>query len=62
MFCYRLELPNGQPADPPQFAASTPEWRSGDPIFVRAGTILRVVDVRPAASENDQPVLIVRPD
>lgn len=62
MFRYRLELPNGKPADPPQFSAATQIWGPGDPIFVRPGTILRVVEVRPAAAENDEPVLIVRPD
>jgi hypothetical protein len=62
MFPYRLELANGQPADPPHLAAATQVWRRGDPVFVRPGTTLRVIDVRPAASEDDEPVLVVRPD
>ena len=61
MFRYRLELPNGKPADPPQLSAATQIWRPGDPVFVRPGTILRVVVVRPA-SEDAEPVLVVRPD
>ena len=32
MFRHRLELPNGQPADPPQFSAATQMWRPGDPV------------------------------
>jgi ubiquitin-protein ligase len=62
MFRYRLELPNGQPADPPQFSAATQMWRPGEPVFVRPGTILRVLEVRPAAREDAEPVLVVRPD
>lgn len=60
MFRYRLELPNGKPADPPHFSAATQVWRAGDPIFVRPGTILRVVKVR--SKSEAEAVLVVRPD
>ena len=62
MFSYRLEFANGEPADPPRLAAATQVWRPGDPVFVRPGTTLRILEVRPAAREDGEPVLVVRPD
>jgi len=55
MFRYRLELPNGQPADPPRFSAATQVWAPDDPVFVRPGMILRVVEVRPPATKRQSP-------
>jgi hypothetical protein len=34
MHPYKLELPNGEPADPPTFQSSEPNWRVGDVIFL----------------------------
>jgi hypothetical protein len=60
-FQFRLQLANGEPADPPTFATAVPTWRPGDPVFIRPGHSYRVVDVCPA--EDEAPgVLVVEPE
>ena len=58
---YRLELPNGKPAGPPELSAATPMWRPGDPVFVSPKRRYRVIEVRPDAEGGD-PVLVVKPE
>ena len=33
-FTYKLEHPDGTPADPPTFRAAIPTWQSGDTIYL----------------------------
>ena len=54
-FEFRLELANGERADPPTFTSSEPNWRPGDRLFLNP--TLRYVVV--AAREG---VLIVERD
>lgn len=61
MFLFKLELANGEPADPPTFATAVPNWRPGDPVFIRPGLSYRVVDVRPA-EDDGAGVLVVESD
>jgi hypothetical protein len=35
-FKYRLELENGEPADPPTLASAVPNWKAGDIIHLGA--------------------------
>jgi hypothetical protein len=60
-FTFKLEHEDGTPADPPSFQTSVPTWRPGDTIPVGQGRILRVVDTRPTADPDGEPVLIVEP-
>jgi hypothetical protein len=57
-FIYKLEHENGTPADPPTLKTAVPDWRPGDTIPL-ARDSLRVVDVRPAADDDDDAVLVV---
>jgi len=45
-FQFRLELPDGKPAEPPTFATVVPSWRPGDRIFVNPTLTYRVVAAR----------------
>jgi hypothetical protein len=57
---YRLEHPDGTPADPPTFHTAVPTWRPGDTIPLGAGRTLRVVEIRPPGRDPDENgVLIV---
>jgi hypothetical protein len=58
-FTYRLEHPDGTPADPPTFHTVVPTWRPGDTIPLGADRTLRVIDTRPASDGDDQGVLVV---
>jgi hypothetical protein len=58
-FTYRLEQSDGSPGDPATFRSAVPNWRPGDPIHLGGGRTLRVVDVRPVAGDDDEPVLVV---
>ncbi|HEV3477893.1 MAG TPA: hypothetical protein VG144_00430 [Gaiellaceae bacterium] len=59
VFTYKLELEDGTPADPPTFrSAPSVTWSVGDTIPLGRRT-LRVVDVRPAARDDTEPVLVV---
>jgi hypothetical protein len=58
-FLFRLERPDGTPAEPPSLSAAVPNWRPGDTIHLGART-LRVVGVRDGG--NDQPAVLVVED
>ena len=45
-FEFRLELTDGEPADPPTFATNVPSWAPGDQIFIRPGLVYRVTNTR----------------
>jgi hypothetical protein len=56
-FLFRLETPEGAPAEPPTLSSAVPNWQVGDTIHFGART-LRVVRVRD--DDADQaPVLVV---
>jgi hypothetical protein len=57
MFLFKLEKPDGTPADPATHSTAVPNWRAGDTIPL-GGRTLRVVDVRDNAAE-EPPVLVV---
>jgi hypothetical protein len=50
------------PADPPHLSVATSVWRPGDPVFIRPGLSYRVTEVRHAASDEEETVLVVEPD
>ena len=58
-FIFRLELADGTPADPPRLDVAVPNWSAGDTIPLGRDRMLRVTDVLPAASDDDDPVLVV---
>lgn len=59
MFLFRLQRPDGTPADPPTLRAAVPNWRAGDTIAI-GHRGLRVVDVRD--DDPDQPPALVVED
>jgi hypothetical protein len=62
MHPFKLELANGEPADPPRFVSSVPNWRPGDTIFFAPGRPqLRVVAVHAGATDDGEQVLVVEP-
>jgi hypothetical protein len=61
-FAYKLELADGTPADPQAYKTAVPNWKPGDTIPLGPGRMFRVVDVRPAKDDNDQPMLVVVED
>jgi hypothetical protein len=58
VFSFKLEDPDGTPADPPTLRAAVPNWRPGDTIALNASRSVRVVDVR-ADDPDEPPVLVV---
>ena len=58
-FLFRLETPDGSPAEPPTLSAARPDWAIGDRdcIFLGRRT-LRIVDRRNDDAEQP-PVLVV---
>ena len=56
-FLFRLETPEGAPADPPTLASAEPNWKAGDTIPL-GRTTLRVVGIRDDDTDRP-PVLIV---
>lgn len=50
-FLFRLERPDGTPAEPPSLSAAVPNWGSGDTIHLGART-LRVVRVRDGGTDQ----------
>jgi hypothetical protein len=56
-FLFRLETPEGMPADPPTIATAAPNWKAGDTIPLGRRT-LRVVRIRDYDADQP-PVLIV---
>jgi hypothetical protein len=55
-FKYRLELENGEPADPPTIEAAVPNWAPGDTIPLGADRSLWVVGIRPSEEPNENSV------
>jgi hypothetical protein len=58
VFLFKLVHPDGTPADPPTLRSAVPNWQAGDRIPLRAGRVLRVVDVRDH-DPHELPVLVV---
>jgi hypothetical protein len=56
-FLFRLETPEGAPAEPPTLATAVHKWKSGDTIPL-GRRVLRVVHVRDDEAE-EPPVLVV---
>jgi hypothetical protein len=55
-FLFRLETPEGAPADPPTLVTAVPNWKAGDTVPL-GGRTLRVVGVRD--DEADQPPVLI---
>lgn len=60
-FTYKVEHQDGTPAEPPVLRTAVPTWRAGDTIPLGRDRMLRVVDVRPASEQEDDPVLLSKP-
>jgi hypothetical protein len=58
-FLFRLETPEGIPADPPTLASAVPNWRPGDTIPLGRRT-LRVVGIQD--DDADQPPVLIVED
>jgi hypothetical protein len=58
-FIFKLEREDGTSADPPTLHAAVPNWQAGDTIPLGRDKMLRVIDVRPATGDADDPVLVV---
>jgi hypothetical protein len=58
-FKFRLELPNGEPADPPTFATGVPSWRPGDTLVAGPNRRYRVLEVRESPDEEDPGLMVV---
>ena len=59
MFLFKLERPDGTPADPPTLTAAVPNWRPGNMIHLGRRT-LQVVGVRD--DDPDQPPALIVED
>jgi hypothetical protein len=55
-FLFKLETPEGTPAEPPSFSAAVPNWKAGDTTHFGHRT-LRVVGRRD--DDADQPPVLV---
>jgi hypothetical protein len=58
-FVFKLETPDGTPAEPPSLNAAVPNWGPGDTIHLGVRT-LRVLRVRDDGT--DQPAVLVVED
>jgi hypothetical protein len=58
-FLFKLETPEGTPAEPSTLSAAVPNWRPGDSICLGRRT-LRVVGIRD--DDADQPPVLVVED
>jgi hypothetical protein len=58
-FLFKLETPNGEPAEPPTLTTAVPNWRVGDESPL-GRTSLRVVALRDEDADQP-PVLVVEP-
>lgn len=61
-FHFKLEHPDGTPAEPPALASAVPTWEPGDTIFLGPGACLRVTGMRAAAEADVHAVLVVERD
>ena len=60
MHPFKLELANGEPADPPTFQSAVPNWRVRDTIFLGPKRPqLRVVALRAGTTGDELQVLVV---
>ena len=61
MFKYRLQLPDGQPPDPPMLVTAVPNWSVGDVMTVERGKQFRVIaiDDFPHAELVEQDVRVI---
>ena len=55
-FLFRLETPEGVPAEPPTLGSTVPNWKPGDTIPL-GGRTLRVARIRD--DDADQPPVLV---
>ena len=60
MYRFRLELTDGEPADPPTYTSTVMSWRQGDKIPLNAERTLRVLGVHD--DDADQPPVLVVED
>ena len=60
-FTFTLEHEDGSPAEAPTLSSAVPNWSPGDTIPLGANRILRVVEIRPGAAPESDPVLVVQP-
>jgi hypothetical protein len=58
-FQFRLELPNGDPADPPTFATGVPNWRRGDTLVAGPNRRYRVLEVRDSPDDEEPGLMVV---
>ena len=56
-YAFKLEQPDGTPADPPSIMLGVYLWHPGDEITLGADRSLRVVDVRDQG--EDEPMVLV---
>jgi hypothetical protein len=62
-FTFKLEHPDGTPADPPTLKSAVPNWQIGDRIPLGPGRQpLLVVGIRNASEPTDQALLVVTSD
>ena len=61
-FTFKLENPDGTPADPPTLRSAVPTWEPGDRIFLGPGRTLRVLELRTAEGPTHDARLVVAPD
>jgi hypothetical protein len=62
-FTFKLEHPDGTPADPPTLGSAVPNWAIGDQIPMGPGKpALMVVGVRNASDPTHTALLVVTTD
>jgi hypothetical protein len=57
-FAFKLERPDGTPADPPTIRSAVPNWKTGDTIPMGRDRTLRVVGIV-APTGDESAVLVV---
>ncbi len=57
-FLFKLEMPDGTPAEPPSLSSAVPNWGPGDTISLSSSRTLRVVAIRDDEAD-ERPVLVV---
>jgi hypothetical protein len=57
-FTFKLEQPDGTPAEPPTFRAAVPDWRPGHEIYF-PDRKLRVVATRLDEGTDGEPVSVL---
>ena len=58
-FTYKLEHPDGTPAEPPTLTSAVPNWGPDDTIPLGGGRTLRVLATRPSGEPDSDPILVV---